>query len=105
MQLLARRFPHRGRLSDQLTVPGRTVRAHVLRNLLEYLPEQEHQEMAGVQLEQPLVLGKVGQARLLTEEDRFLGRGDRPVDLVVAYVPIVDGEVDLLAARARIHMH
>ena len=57
-----------------------------------------------MQLEQPLVLGKVGQARLLTEEDRFFGRGDRPVDLVAGYVPSVDAEIDLLVARARIHI-
>ena len=70
VHLLARRFPHRVRLSDSLTVPGRTVRAHVLLNLLEYLPEQEHQGMAGAQLEQPLALGKVGQ-RLLIERIGF----------------------------------
>ena len=53
----------------------------------------EHHFVSGVQVRQAAILGKVRQARLLTEQDRLVGTCDGPIDLVVAHLSIEDAQI------------
>ena len=62
-------------------------------HFLEDSPERQDAFVSGVQVRQAAILGKVRQARLLTEQDRLVGTCDGPIDLVVAHLSIEDAQI------------